>query len=296
ARVEGRVSRPPPHPVSRASAVGGARVDRIDRLEMDPGLSLQRRELGPDPAAPGQRILAAHVARRADPRDDLGHSRAHLAHPPVRHGHPARGLDGDPEGHPGSLRRGRGRLLPNAFPDHDPHAASDHQRGAALRHRLHVHRHDRHLHPDPGRTLRHHPGPAVARVLHRDPGKRPGGRRRDLDFPAADPRSRGVADAPHGPSRRGRLMPMQRRTRRLLSTAARWGILVAFSAGLSFPFYWMLITAFKRTSDLYNLKNNPFLFHEPPTLEHLRLLFQETLFPRWLWNTALAGTCVVAIT
>ena len=91
-------------------------------------------------------------------------------------------------------------------------------------------------------------------------------------------------------------MAMQRRTRRLLSTAARWSILAAFSAGLSFPFYWMLITTFKRTSDLYNLKNNPFLFHEPPTLEHLRLLFQETLFPRWLWNTALAGTCVVAIT
>jgi multiple sugar transport system permease protein len=58
----------------------------------------------------------------------------------------------------------------------------------------------------------------------------------------------------------------------------------------------MLITTFKRTSDLYNLKNNPFLFHEAPTLEHLRLLFTETLFPRWLWNTTLAGVLVVAIT
>jgi len=91
-------------------------------------------------------------------------------------------------------------------------------------------------------------------------------------------------------------MAMGRRARRALSTAARWGTLAAFSAGLSFPFYWMLITAFKRTSDLYDLKNNPFLFHQPPTLEHLRLLFQETLFPRWLWNTALAGAGVVAIT
>jgi multiple sugar transport system permease protein len=91
-------------------------------------------------------------------------------------------------------------------------------------------------------------------------------------------------------------MAMGRRARRTLTTAARWGTLAAFSAALSFPFYWMLITTFKRTSDLYNLKNNPFLFHEPPTLEHLRLLFQETLFPRWLWNTAVAGVCVVAIT
>ena len=91
-------------------------------------------------------------------------------------------------------------------------------------------------------------------------------------------------------------MASRRRTRRLLATSARWGILIAFSGALSFPFYWMLITTFKRTSDLYNLKNNPFLFHEPPTLEHLRLLFEETLFPRWLWNTTVAGVFVVAIT
>ena len=92
-------------------------------------------------------------------------------------------------------------------------------------------------------------------------------------------------------------MAFGRRARRALAaTALRWGILAAFSAALSFPFYWMLITTFKRTSDLYDLKNNPFLFHEPPTLEHLRLLFTETLFPRWLWNTTTGGRLVVAIT
>lgn len=91
-------------------------------------------------------------------------------------------------------------------------------------------------------------------------------------------------------------MAAGRRLRRRVTTAVRWAVLVGFSVALAFPFYWMLITTFKRTSDLYNLKNNPFLFHEPPTLEHLRLLFQETLFPRWLWNTALAGVLVVAIT
>ena len=74
------------------------------------------------------------------------------------------------------------------------------------------------------------------------------------------------------------------------------GVLTGFSALLAFPFYWMLITAFKRTGDLYNLKNNPFLFNEAPTLEHLRLLFRETLFLRWLGNTAFAGVLVVAIT
>src|SRR5258708_22256515 len=58
----------------------------------------------------------------------------------------------------------------------------------------------------------------------------------------------------------------------------------------------MGITSFKQTTDLYNTKNNPFLFNEPPTLEHLRLLFNETLFLRWIGNTAFAGAVVVLIT
>src|SRR5262249_37553678 len=65
---------------------------------------------------------------------------------------------------------------------------------------------------------------------------------------------------------------------------------------LSFPFYWMLVTTFKRTSDLYDLKNNPLLFNEPPTLEHWRFLFAETLYPRWLGNTLAVGAAVVVIT
>jgi multiple sugar transport system permease protein len=76
----------------------------------------------------------------------------------------------------------------------------------------------------------------------------------------------------------------------------RWVVVVAFSVLLAFPFLWMAITSFKQTTDLYNIKNNPFLFNLPPTLEHLRLLFNETLFLRWLLNTAVAGALVVAIT
>ena len=40
---------------------------------------------------------------------------------------------------------------------------------------------------------------------------------------------------------------------------ARWSILGTLTIFLAFPFVWMLITAFKRTSDLYDLKHNPFL-------------------------------------
>ena len=63
-----------------------------------------------------------------------------------------------------------------------------------------------------------------------------------------------------------------------------------------FPFYWMFITAFKRNSDLYELKNNPLIFNEPPTLEHIEYLFTRTLFGTWMLNSLIIGLCVVAIT
>jgi len=87
-----------------------------------------------------------------------------------------------------------------------------------------------------------------------------------------------------------------RRARTWIAAITIWVVRVVFAVILAFPFYWMLITTFKRTSDLYNLKNNPFIFNEAPTLEHLRLLFHETLFLRWVLNTAFAGTIVVIIT
>lgn len=86
------------------------------------------------------------------------------------------------------------------------------------------------------------------------------------------------------------------RARRVGAKTLHWTVLAAFSVLLAFPFYWMLITSFKTTRDLYDLKNNPFIFNEKPTLEHLRLLFRETLFLRWLGNTAFAGLVVVLIT
>jgi multiple sugar transport system permease protein len=78
--------------------------------------------------------------------------------------------------------------------------------------------------------------------------------------------------------------------------AAHWGILSVITIFLSFPFVWMLITMFKRQSDLYDLKHNPFLFYEAPTFEHIHRLFAETLFAQWLVNTAFVGILVVAIT
>jgi len=70
-------------------------------------------------------------------------------------------------------------------------------------------------------------------------------------------------------------------------------LLVVFAA---FPFYWMLITTFKTDGDLYNLQSVPYWFNAPPTLDHLKYLFTQTLFLRWLGNSALIGVCVVVIT
>src|SRR5438128_10180786 len=81
-----------------------------------------------------------------------------------------------------------------------------------------------------------------------------------------------------------------------------WGKLVhvlvlgTFTILLAFPFYWMLITSFKQNLDLYPMENNPFLFNARPTLDHLKFLFTETRFLRWLGNTAFVGVVVVAIT
>ena len=86
------------------------------------------------------------------------------------------------------------------------------------------------------------------------------------------------------------------RARGLFFAVIHWVVVVVFSVLLAFPFYWMLLTTFKQTSDLYDLKNNPFIFNTWPTLEHLRLLFGETLYLRWVGNTALVGALVVAIT
>jgi len=63
-----------------------------------------------------------------------------------------------------------------------------------------------------------------------------------------------------------------------------------------FPFYWMIITTFKRDNDLYNLTGVPFWFKESPTLSHVNLLLYDTLFLTWLKNSLFIGASVVVIT
>jgi multiple sugar transport system permease protein len=84
--------------------------------------------------------------------------------------------------------------------------------------------------------------------------------------------------------------------RKIGTEALRYVVLAVFVVLLAFPFYWMFVATFKQNIDLYNVENNPFKFNLPPTLDHLKLLFNETRYVRWLGNTALVGVLVVFIT
>ncbi len=89
---------------------------------------------------------------------------------------------------------------------------------------------------------------------------------------------------------------MKKGWRKFWPKVALAAVLGVFTILLAFPFYWMVIATFKQNIDLYNVENNPFIFNIQPTLDHLRLLFHETGYVRWLGNTALVGVIVVGIT
>ena len=87
---------------------------------------------------------------------------------------------------------------------------------------------------------------------------------------------------------------------RALGLVGHRALILAFTAFAIFPFYWMVITSFKQNSDLYvgasNTSHNPLIFNQPPTLVHLKILFQNTLYPTWLFNSLWVGALVVLIT
>jgi multiple sugar transport system permease protein len=88
--------------------------------------------------------------------------------------------------------------------------------------------------------------------------------------------------------------------RRVAATIVHRATILFFIAFAVFPFYWMVVTSFKQNADLYvgatNTSHNPFIFNMAPTLDHIRTLFGQTLYPIWLANTLVVGAVVVAIT
>jgi len=86
------------------------------------------------------------------------------------------------------------------------------------------------------------------------------------------------------------------RARALGRTAGHLAVLGAFAFFAAAPFYLMLVMSLKTTQDLLTRDNNPFLLNAAPTLENVRILFQDTLYLRWLANSALVGVIVVVLT
>lgn len=86
------------------------------------------------------------------------------------------------------------------------------------------------------------------------------------------------------------------RVRTLLKRAGFYAVVGAFCFFTAAPFVLMLITTFKQDRDLYRTQNNPFIYNDPPTLENLRLLFQDTNYLIFVRNSAIVGILVVIIT
>ena len=70
-----------------------------------------------------------------------------------------------------------------------------------------------------------------------------------------------------------------------------------FALFAAVPFIWMIITAFKEDRDLYRSGGkNPFLYNDPPTMEHVNQLFTGTNFMGFVQNSVFVGIVVVIIT
>jgi multiple sugar transport system permease protein len=91
-------------------------------------------------------------------------------------------------------------------------------------------------------------------------------------------------------------LPRRRSTRVLRKRALVYAGLTFYAVLAGLPVYWMFVTTFKADRDLYNLQNFPLWFNQPPTLDHLNLLFTKTGFGHWLVNTLIVAVAVVLIT
>ncbi len=84
-------------------------------------------------------------------------------------------------------------------------------------------------------------------------------------------------------------------TRRLgnIGAYATLGVLLLF---LLFPFYWVIITAFK-TNEQMRTSESVF-WPSPWTTEHFDYMLTETDFPRWFLNTAQVAlvSCLISVT
>ena len=90
----------------------------------------------------------------------------------------------------------------------------------------------------------------------------------------------------NGKNDSGGMSYLQSMPRRWVTIYIPHGIFVFI---LLFPFYWMVITAFKPDAELLSRTGNPFLVIAP-TLAHFKKLIFDTAYPSWMWNTVIVST------
>ena len=86
------------------------------------------------------------------------------------------------------------------------------------------------------------------------------------------------------------------RWRQVAGRGVLYATAIFFALFAALPFAWMILTIFKQNSDLYDPNNNPFLFNDPPTLDHITYLFEKTQYLTFVRNTLIVSILVVIIT
>jgi multiple sugar transport system permease protein len=84
--------------------------------------------------------------------------------------------------------------------------------------------------------------------------------------------------------------------RKVASRGALYATATLFALFAALPFAWMILTAFKQNTDLYDPNHIPFAFYDPPTLENFTYLFERTQYVTFVRNTFVVAVLVVLIT
>lgn len=85
------------------------------------------------------------------------------------------------------------------------------------------------------------------------------------------------------------------RASRIRSAAFGYANIVPFVFFALFPFYFMLITSFKKDGELYDLQSVPFLIQTGPIVEHYTFLFFRTEFLTWMVNSIIISVTSTAV-
>jgi multiple sugar transport system permease protein len=90
--------------------------------------------------------------------------------------------------------------------------------------------------------------------------------------------------------------PMTQRRKSIKRHVLIYAALAPYLVIAVFPIYWMAITAFKQDPDLYRMEHFPFWFNLAPTLRNFKILFYQTNYGAWIWNTFTISGWVALIT